>query len=99
MNRMVAIGLFAVASFIAIGGAAVQGQKPHYQTIQFGPGYVQRGACNVNGVLYPVGQDYRVWGFDANNNPWVIGYVNWPRPNDIWRFHGVNGATFDVQCQ
>jgi hypothetical protein len=100
MKLTIAIALFAVAGFLVPGNAEARTpQQGHYQTIQFGAGYPQIGVCNVNGVAYPVGQDYRVWGYDANNNPWVIGWVDLPRPNNVWRFHAANGMVFDVQCQ
>ena len=99
MKRMILVTVFAFACFIAGQRAGAQLSREQLQTIQFSPSYMQRGNCNVNGLIYPVGQDYRVWGYDANNNPWVIGWVDWPRPNYIWRFHGANGTVFDVQCQ
>ena len=78
MKRMMAIALLALAGFIAAGSAAARGQQAHYQTIVYG-GFQQRGACNINGVVYPVATDYSVWGRDAYNN-WVpIGGVTWLR--------------------
>lgn len=99
MKRTILVAVFATVCLIIGKCASAQVSHGHLQTIQFSPSYIQRGSCNVNGVLYPVGQDYRVWGYDANSNPWVIGWVDWPRPNYIWRFHGANGTAFDVQCQ
>jgi len=62
MKRMAAIFFLATVCCILGGSAVSQVTHPHYQTIQFGPGYSQIGNCNVNGVVYPVGQDFRVWG-------------------------------------
>ena len=96
MKRMFAIALFAVASCIAFGRAGAQVPQPHYQTIQFGPGYSQIGSCNVNGQIYPVGQDFRVWGY-SNGNAWAIGWVNQISGN-AWMFHGAQGGVFQVYC-
>jgi hypothetical protein len=94
MNRMFAIALLAVAGYIGGGHAVAQEPQAHYQTIQFGPGYLQIGSCNVNGQVCPVGQDFRVSGY-ANGNAWVIGWVNQIQGN-AWMFHGAQGGVFQV---
>jgi len=69
MKWMILVTVLASACFIAGQHASAQVSRGQLQTIQFSPSYIQRGNCNVNGVLYPVGQDYQVWGYDANNHP------------------------------
>ena len=96
MKRMMAIALLALAGFIAAGSAAARGQQPHYQTIAYG-GFQQRGACNINGVVYPVAMDYSVLGRDAYNNWAPIGSVTWLR-NNIWFFQGNDGSQLQVVC-
>jgi len=97
MKRMIAIALFAVAGFIAVSNATSQTPDAHFQTVQFSPLYLQIGNCNVNGVVYPVGQDFRVWGYDAYGRPWVIGWVNQIQGN-VWWFHASRGGVFQVVC-
>jgi hypothetical protein len=96
MKRIMAIGLLALAGFFAVGGAEAYAQQPHYQTIQYGS-FQQRGACNINRVVYPVAMDYSVWGHDGNNNWFQIGGVTWVRYN-IWLFQGNNGEQREVRC-
>ncbi len=97
MKRSSSIFLFFIVCFFAVAGDAAQTMRGRYQTIQFGPGYLQKGNCNINGVAYPVGQDNKVWGQDVYGNPWVIGWVQW-QYNNIWTFHGVNGVVANVPC-
>jgi len=97
MKKIIAIALFAVAGFVARHSVASQMPQAHLQTIQFGPAYVQIGSCNVNGVVYPVGQDFHVWGYDAFGRPWIIGWVNQIQGN-AWMFHGSRGGVFQVFC-
>lgn len=96
MKRMIVIAVMALAGFIAGGSAYARGQQAQFQTVQYG-GFQQRGACNINGVVYPVAMDYSVWAHDAYNNWFVIGSVTWIRSN-IWFFQGNNGARADVVC-
>jgi hypothetical protein len=86
MKRMMAIVLLTLAAFIAAGSADARGQQ-----------FQQRGACNINGVVYPVAMDYSVWGHDANNNWFEIGGVTWLRFN-IWLFQGNDGERLEVRC-
>jgi hypothetical protein len=96
MKRMMAIALLGLAGFIAAGNADAHGQNPRYQTIEY-VNFQQRGACNINGVVYPVAMDYSVWGPDAYNN-WVpIGGVTWLRYN-IWLFQDNYGDRLEVTC-
>lgn len=96
MKKLIAIGVLAMAGLMTLGTAGARTPQAQFRTVQFGPGYQQIGSCNINGVLYPVGQDYRVWGY-ANGSAWVIGYVNWNYSN-VWTFHGNNGTVSQVQC-
>jgi hypothetical protein len=96
MKRMMAIALLALAGFIAAGSADAHGQQPQYQNIAYGS-FQQRGACNINGVVYPVAMDYSVWGHDVYNNWFEIGGVTWLRYN-IWLFQGNDGERLEVSC-
>ncbi len=62
MKRMIAIGLFAVAGFLAAGIAMAQTpQQGHYQTIQYsGPPAPVMTVCNVHGVDYQIDFGYRI---------------------------------------
>ena len=97
MKRIIAIALFVVAGFVAVSNASPQTPDAHLQTVQFSPVYLHIGNCNVNGIVYPVGQDFRVWGYDAFGRAWVIGWVNQVQGN-VWMFHGNQGAIFEVIC-
>jgi hypothetical protein len=95
MKRMMAISLFALTCVVASRGADARTLQGHSQTIQY-EDFRQRGACNVNGVVYPVSEDYRVWGHDEINRWFVIGTVT--LFHHRWIFHGIRGEQFEVAC-
>lgn len=77
MKRMIAIALFAVASFIATGRAAAETpQQGHYQTIQYSvPPVPVMTVCLVNGVDYQVDYNYRIWAVNGYGLWFVIGQI------------------------
>jgi hypothetical protein len=96
MKRMMAIALLALAGFTAAGSAHARGQQPQYLAVLYGS-FQQRGACNIDGDVFPVAMDYTVRAHDAYGNWFIIGRVIY-RYADIWRFLGRRGEDVDVKC-
>ena len=94
---MIAIGLFAVACFLAAGSALAQTEQGHYQTIQYsGPPAPVMTVCNVNVFDYQIDFGCRIWAINNIGQWFVIGrIVNTPYGTIAVR---TDGTRFPAVC-